>query len=146
MSSSRAIGARVADHARGVLADTETRRVVLDSLAILTLGAASGAAFASGWDSPIRVTLALGFLLFGPGLAFGQLLHVRDPVQRLAIATGSSFALETLIALALIYSGAYSAGLAFGLVLAVTAAAVVGSLVRAFRPQPSIRGQLDRHV
>jgi uncharacterized membrane protein len=105
--------------------------VLLHAAAILSIGGAVAVALAIGWHSPVRVVLALGFLLFGPGLALGELLQVRDPVQRLALATGASLALETLVALALIYAGAYSAELAFAIVLGISAVALAAAVARA---------------
>jgi uncharacterized membrane protein len=105
--------------------------VLLHAAAILSIGAAVAVVLAIGWQSPVRVVLALGFLLFGPGLALGELLQVRDPVQRLALATGASLALETLVAVALIYAGAYSPELAFAIVLGISAAALAAAVARA---------------
>jgi uncharacterized membrane protein len=117
----------------GRLADPEVRRVLLHSGAILVLGGAAGIVFASGWHSPVRVVLTLGFLLFCPGLALAELLGVRDPVQRVAVATGASLALETLVGVALLYAGAYSAALAFMIVLALCAATLAAAIVRTLR-------------
>jgi hypothetical protein len=115
------------------LADPGVRRVLLHAAGILLIGGAAGAVFAIGWHSPVRVVLALGFLLFGPGLAFGELLEVREPVRLLALATGASLALETIVGVALLYAGAYSAGLAFAIVLAISAAALAAAVVRTVR-------------
>jgi O-antigen/teichoic acid export membrane protein len=118
-------------YGRARTTDPGVRRVLLRAAAILSIGGAVAVVLAIDWQSPVRVVLALGFLLFGPGLALGELLQVRDPVQRLALATGASLALETLVALALIYAGAYSPELAFAIVLGVSAAALAGAVARA---------------
>jgi uncharacterized membrane protein len=96
------------------------RRVPVDVAAALVAGLIAGVLIAIGWESPLRVVLALVFLLFGPGLAIAELLEVSDAVQRLAVATGVSLALETVIALGLLYAGAYSAGLTFAIVLGLS--------------------------
>jgi uncharacterized membrane protein len=114
-------------------ADPGVRRVLLHAAAILLVGGSAGAVFALGWHSPVRVVLALAFLLFGPGLALAELLEIRDPVQRLAVATGASLALETIVGVALLYAGAYSAGLAFAIVLGLSAGALAAAVVRTAR-------------
>ena len=92
---------------------------------------------ALGWVSPVRVVVALGFLLVGPGLAVTELLDVRDLAQRLAIATAVSLAVEALVGLALLYAGAYSPGLTFAIVLALTAVLLAVALVRTSRGAPA---------
>jgi uncharacterized membrane protein len=113
--------------------------VLLHSGGILLVGGATAAVFAGGWHSPVRVVLALTFLLFGPGLALGELLDVREPVQRLALATGASLALETLVGVALVYTGAYSAELAFAIVLALSGAILAAAVVRTVRTRRPVR-------
>ncbi len=98
---------------------------------ILTLTAGCITAVATGWVSPIRVVLALGFLLFCPGLALAEVLEIRDLAQRLAIATGASLAMDTLLSLLLIYVGAFSIPLAVSILAAVTLLALAAGLVRA---------------
>jgi uncharacterized membrane protein len=112
-----------------------THRVPLDAAAALAAGVLAGVLIALGWDSPVRVALALAFLLFGPGLAVAELLGVSDGALRLAVATGFSLALETLVGLALLYAGAYTAGLTFSIALAF--AVVVFALALARRPPGS---------
>ena len=109
------------------------RRVVVDAAAILGAGGLAGVLMAVGSESPVRVVFALAFLLFGPGLAVTDLLDVQDIAQRLAIATGISLATEALIGLGLLYAGAYSPGLTFAIVLALTAVLLTIALVRAAR-------------
>jgi hypothetical protein len=94
------------------------------------VGVACAATVATGWHSPVRVALAIGFLLFGPGLALAELLDVRDPFTRLAVATGASLAVDTIVALILVYAGAFSTLLALVLLLLVTVCAAVGTVLR----------------
>jgi uncharacterized membrane protein len=120
--------------------DAEVRRVLLHSGGILLVGGAAAALFVGGWHSPVRVVLTLAFLLFCPGLALGELLAIREPLQRLALATGASVALETLVGVALLYAGAYSAELAFALVLGLSAAILAAAVIRAVRTSGPVRG------
>ena len=46
----------------------------------------------------------LGFLLIAPGLALTEMLAIREPIQRLALATAGSLALETVVAVTLLYA------------------------------------------
>jgi uncharacterized membrane protein len=95
----------------------------------LTVGCITAVAY--DWVSPIRAALALGFLLFCPGLALAEVLEIRDLAQRLAIATGASLALDALLSLLLIYLGAFSIPLAVSILGALTLAALAAGLVRA---------------
>jgi hypothetical protein len=99
--------------------------------AILGTGVAAGVLIALDWTSPLRVVLALAFLLFGPGLALAELLDLRDLAQVLVVAIGVSLGLDTVVSLSLLYAGAYSVGAAFGIVLAVSAAMLAIALRRA---------------
>jgi uncharacterized membrane protein len=108
----------------------ELHRLQLHAAAILGTGLLAALLLLIDWRSPLRVVVALVFLLFGPGLAVAELLSVRDLAQRLALATGVSLAVETLVGLALLYAGAYSAGLTFAIVLALTAAVLAAAFVR----------------
>lgn len=137
------IGEPESPPSEGVFADDEVRRVLLHSGAIFLVGGSAAAVFALGWDSPVRVVLALGFLLFCPGLALGELLAVREPVQRLALATGASLAVETLVGVALLYAGAYSAALAFAIVLALCAGILAAAVVRTVRMSGSGGGDYN---
>jgi hypothetical protein len=127
----------------GASTDPDVRRVLLHSGGILLVGGAAAAVFAAGWHSPVRVVLALAFLLFCPGLALAELLDVREPVLQLALATGASLALETLVGVALLYAGVYSAELAFAVVLALSAAILAAAVVRAVRTTRPVR---DEHT
>jgi len=115
--------------------DAESRaRAAMRMVALLAWSLAAAAAYAADWESPIRVVLVLTFVLFVPGLVLGEVLNLRDAVQRLAIAVGASLALETLIAVALYYAGAFSAGRLYGAVLALTLAAMAVVVVRSPLP------------
>ena len=101
------------------------RLVAIGSVAIITL-----AVVAADWDSPVRAALTLAFLLFVPGLAFGELLEIDDPVRRLALAAGFSLALETLVATSLLYAGLFSPVAAVGITVALTCFALLGAAWR----------------
>ncbi len=99
-------------------------------LAIALVAIAALLAVATDWQSPVRVGLTLVFVLFVPGLALTELLAIRDPVQQLALATGASLAIETLVAIALLYAGLFSAVVALAIVFGLTVAALVAAVLR----------------
>ncbi len=82
------------------------------------------------WESPLRVLLTLGFLVFGPGLALAELLEISDAVQRIAVATGASLALETLVAVSLLYAGLFSTEAAVAIVVGLTCIALLAAVLR----------------
>lgn len=98
---------------------------------IVVLTAGCIIAVTTGWASPVRVVLALGFLLLCPGLALAELLEIRDLPQRLTIAVGASLALDTLLSLLLVYAGAFSITVTVSILAAVTLTALSVALVRA---------------
>jgi uncharacterized membrane protein len=98
---------------------------------LMTVGCAI--AVEVGWSSPIRTILALSFLLLGPGLAFAEVLGIRDFARRLAIAPAVSLGLETLLAITLVYAGAFSARTAIAILAGLTVAALAVALTRSVR-------------
>ena len=104
----------------------------LSALALATLVVVS--VVAADWESPIRTALALSFLLFVPGLALTMLLRIRDPLHQLAIATGASLAIETLVATALLSAGAFSAAAAVVGVCGITCLLLLGAARRRHTP------------
>lgn len=103
----------------------------LGAVAVVAIAAAAG--YATGWDSPVRAGLVLAFLLFGPGLAIAEVLDIRDPVQQIGIAVGVSLAVDTIASVTLLYTGLFSAELAFAVIVAVTFAAIIVAVLRALR-------------
>jgi uncharacterized membrane protein len=104
---------------------------VLRICAMLAVTSGTAFAVALDWDSPIRTTLALGFMLFVPGLALTALLGVTDTLQRWALATAVSLAVETATGLVLLYAGGFSPDRVLAIVVALTVAALAVTLIRA---------------
>ena len=114
-------------------------------LGLFLLTNAATLALLADWGSPVRVAVVLGFLLLAPGMALTEVLEIRDPVQQLALAAPVSLAVETLVAVALLYTGAYSSDLAFTIVAALTGLALLVASVRSLRspagrPEPEPAG------
>jgi uncharacterized membrane protein len=110
-----------------------TTSVLVRSALLSAVSVAATVASGAGWASPVRIVLVLAFLLFMPGLALAEMLEVRDPLRQMALATGASLALETLVGLVLVYAGAFSTQRTMLIVLALTLIAVVVSVVRTWR-------------
>jgi uncharacterized membrane protein len=90
----------------------------------------SAACYWADWQSPVRVAITVAFLLFLPGLALAELARVADGLERLVVGIGASLALETLVAVAFLYGGAFTPGRVFAAVAASTGAIAA---VAAFR-------------
>jgi uncharacterized membrane protein len=111
----------------------EGNSVALRSGALLLVTAGATVSFAADWQSPGRVIIGLGFMLFVPGLAIAEMLGVSETLHRLAIATGASLAVETIVAVAMLYAGVFTVARAFAIVVGLTSIAVLVALVRAYR-------------
>jgi uncharacterized membrane protein len=109
------------------------RLSVIRCSAILFVTIGCTVVVATGWTSFVRVVLSLAFLFFGPGLAFTELVEIEDLTQKLAIAPAASLAAGTLVALALIYAGAFSVLLTVGILAGLTVALLFFALGRAVR-------------
>jgi uncharacterized membrane protein len=99
-------------------------------LALALAATATMAAIARDWQSPVRTALTLAFALFVPGLALAELLEIEDTMQRLAIATGASIAVETLVAVALLYTGLFSADAACAVIFGLTCVTLLAAALR----------------
>jgi hypothetical protein len=82
------------------------RTLVAGAVAASAL-AAAGAALA-GLPAPLRAPLVIAFLLVGPGMAFVPLLALGDALAELTVALVLSLALDTLVAITLLYAGGWS--------------------------------------
>jgi uncharacterized membrane protein len=120
-------------------AETGVRSATLRSIATLLITVATVVAVVADWRSPVRSVLALGFLLFAPGLAITEMLAIREPFQRLALVTAGSLALDTVVAVTLLYAGAFSVNLALILLGALIGGALAVAVIRARRPPAESR-------
>jgi len=103
---------------------------------LLLLGstAAAAASYATNWHSPVRVAVTLVFILFLPGLALAELAPLADAAERLVVGIGASLALETLVAVALLYAGFFTPGRVVAVSIAATAGFTAVAAVRARQP------------
>lgn len=121
-----------------------TAAVRLGVLALVAIAAM--AAVAADWQSPLRTALVIGFALFVPGLALAELLEIEDRAQRLAIAIGASLAIETLVTVALLYTGLFSADVACAVIFGLTFVTLVAAVIRGLWRPPDRPAAASRHV
>jgi len=69
---------------------------------------AAAVAALAGAPEPVRAPLVLAFLVLGPGMAFVPLLKLGDPVAEVTLGIGISLALDLVVAVAMLYAGAWS--------------------------------------
>ena len=100
---------------------------------LLFVTAIAGLSYAADWDSSVRVAITFLFLMLLPGLALTEIAGMQDRLERWVVAIGASLALETLICVALVYSGVFSVGRAFGAVVGLTAAVAILAGAHAWR-------------
>jgi uncharacterized membrane protein len=100
----------------------------MGTVVVVTVLAA--AAYVTAWQSPVRLAAALAFMLVGPGLALSDLIQTRDPWHRLLLAISGSLAVETLIAVALVYAGRFTPERAFAILAIFTVALAVAAVIR----------------
>ncbi len=99
---------------------TSAARTTLASWLVAFDGALCLALTMAGWQSPVRVFVALVFLTLGPGLAVTSFLGIHDLVARLAVAIGVSLAADTAVATMMIYSSRISGSSAVAILLGFT--------------------------
>jgi len=77
----------------------------------------------AGAGPALRAPVVLAFALVGPGMALVPLLRLDDPLAELSLGVALSLALDTLVALAMLYAGAWSPE---GALLALAAMSLAG--------------------
>jgi hypothetical protein len=97
--------------------------------------AVAAAAVYADIDAAGRAIVVLWFMLVCPGMAIVRLLRLSDPLTEFAIAVALSLAIETVLAVALLYAGSANFEVTFGVLLVVTLAAVAVDVTRGFAGQ-----------
>lgn len=78
--------------------------------------------------SVARAMIVFGFLLFVPGWSFIRILRMDNPIIEWTLAIALSLALNTLVAMILIYTNAWSAQLG---VIVLVGISLIGSMINA---------------
>lgn len=97
-------------------------------LLLLAVVLALAGAFAAGWASTPRAVLAVAFLLACPGLAIAPLIGLAGVPATLTVAVVLSISLDTIVAAALLYAGAWSPATAFAILASVTVAGAAAQI------------------
>ena len=101
---------------------------------VLAVAAGCAVAYATDWHSPVRVVLALVFLLACPGLAIVELLRVRETLVQLAVVPATSIATGTLVALVLVNADWFTPGRALLCLEVITVGVLLLAIARDARP------------
>ncbi len=101
---------------------------------VLAVAAGCAVTYAADWQSPIRVILALAFMLACPGLAVVELLRLREPVVQLAVAPATSIATGTLVALVLVNAHWFTPGRVLLCLEVITVGLLLIAIARDSRP------------
>jgi uncharacterized membrane protein len=83
-------------------------RLIWWPIIIVASAIGAGLAVVSDLGSPIRPLISFWFLLTCPGMAFVRLLRVEGRLTELTLAIGLSIAIDTIVAEAMLYAGAWS--------------------------------------
>jgi uncharacterized membrane protein len=83
-----------------------TRAVIQVIIPLLALEAAT--MVLADIDSPARSAVSLLFLLFCPGFVVVQFLRLDDPLTEWTLTVALSIAIDTAVALVLLYAGGWS--------------------------------------
>ncbi|MHB0923436.1 MAG: hypothetical protein ACYC3H_05675 [Bellilinea sp.] len=83
----------------------------------------------SNWESPVRVWIALWFLVICPGMALQRLMGLRLGIQGWSLAIAFSLALDTLVGIILLYSGNWSWELGLGILVSLTIVSAILDLL-----------------
>lgn len=81
-------------------------------------------------ETPLRLLLALGFLLLGPGAAVVVHLTLDDNGLAVALAVAVSVVADLFVAQSMVWLSAWSAGGGLTVLVAMTAAGTLGQLAR----------------
>jgi uncharacterized membrane protein len=100
---------------------------------LVALSAVCAAVVAAGWHSPVRVVVAIAFVLIVPGLAAAELLDIHELMQKLSVATAASLSIDALVAMILLYARLWSIGRALAILIALTMLMLAGAAARVWR-------------
>jgi hypothetical protein len=100
----------------------------------------------TGFDQPLRMPLALAYLLMVPGVPLVALVRPPDRLVRICLGIGLSLAGQLLLTTGLLVTGLFSAGLMQALASLIALAAVAGCWLRApgRRPVAAFTGGFTR--
>lgn len=99
--------------------------------------------FATEAGPPFQGTVAIAFLLVGPGLAWVRLLRLGDRAAEWTIAVVASIAIDGAVATALLTTGLWTPARALGTIVVVTIAGSMLDVWPGLRWRPTGHGELS---
>jgi hypothetical protein len=66
---------------------------------------------------PVRPIVILWFLLICPGMAFVQLLQIKDALHEMVLAVALSLAIDVIVAMVILYAGLWSPALILSILI-----------------------------
>lgn len=109
------------------------RRSPVPTLAAAALAFVATALLVTGWTGPVQTVVVLAALLVVPGLALVRPLRLAEPVGRGALVVVTSAAVDTVVALAMVWTDRWTPAPAGALVLVVSGWAALAHGVVAVR-------------
>jgi hypothetical protein len=79
---------------------------------------------------PLRATLVVLFVLIGPGAGLVPLLGLRDPLGELALAIGTSLAVDVAVALGIVYAGTWRPAVGLAILVVLTVGGACAQIVQ----------------
>jgi uncharacterized membrane protein len=122
------------------------RRLGWSGLAVVLPGLGLILAVALPLGPPWRTTAAVLFVLVVPGAAFVPLLGLKDTMMQLVLLVPVSFSVVILVAVALFYSGTWSADRQFVVLLVLCFLALAGRFLATSSKRDPIRSTGRRRL
>jgi hypothetical protein len=94
---------------------------------------AASASVVGGFVSPLRAAIVIWFAFVCPGMAFVRLLGIRDILTEMTYAVALSFAIDGIVATAMVYLHIWSPLLGFGVLGVLSMLGVALQLAGALR-------------
>lgn len=109
------------------------------TIVVLLSAAAAALVFYTGFGAALRPVVLFWFLLVIPGMAFIRLMYIVEAINRWALAVGLSLAIDSIVAIVLLYSGSWRVEYGLAAILAIS---VIGALIPS-RPRRVIASPVD---
>ncbi len=108
---------------------------------LIVFAALSTLVVITGTPAALRPVLAFLFLLLVPGLAYARLLPAEDGIILVTLAVALSLAIDTVVAMILLYTGRWSFITAFVIIAVIS---LVGAVLQARPPAAEDRAREEQ--
>lgn len=96
------------------------------TIIVLLSAAAAALVFYTGFGAALRPVVLFWFLLIIPGMAFVRLLYIVEVINRWTLAVGLSLAIDSIVAIVMLYSGSWRVEYGLAALLAIS---IIGALI-----------------